>query len=136
MLMQKTPSRSVERVPFDLFARSLINLVGNYPLADYRQDETIDWVMAKRKQIQPLSGVERAFGHAMRKARVRHGLSQMDLYKVSGLDRTFISDLERGVQGPSLATLFRVAKGIGEAPEVLIQETLHSPYFRWPTKEL
>ena len=47
-------------------------------------------------------------------------MSQMDLYKATGLDRTFISDLERGIQGPSLKTVFRVARGVGMEPEILI----------------
>lgn len=87
----------------------------------------------RRKQVQPRSGVEKAFGHALLKTRRRHGLSQMDLYKATGLDRTFISDLERGIQGPSLKTLLRIAKGIGDDPCLLVQDTLKSPFFEWPT---
>lgn len=62
-------------------------------------------------------------------------MSQMDLYKATGLDRTFISDLERGVQGPSLRTVFRVAKGVGINPEVLIEKTRNSHFFVFPTDE-
>jgi transcriptional regulator with XRE-family HTH domain len=59
----------------------------------------------------------------------------MDLYKVTGLDRTFISDLERGIQGPSLRTVFRVAKGVGMQPEILIEKTRNSHFFVFPTDE-
>jgi len=89
--------------------------------------------MAKRKQIQPLNGIERAFGDEMRKARLQKEMSQMDLYKATGLDRTFISDLERGIQAPSIATLFRVAKGVGIEPEVLIERTRTSRFFAFPS---
>lgn len=91
--------------------------------------------MAKRKQIQPREGIERAFGDEMRKARLRKKMSQMDLYKATGLDRTFISDLERGVQGPSLRTVFRVAKGVGTEPESLITKTRTSRFFVFPTDD-
>lgn len=92
--------------------------------------------MAKRKQIQPRAGVERAFGDEMRKARLKNKISQMSLYKATGLDRTFISDLERGIQGPSLRTVFRVAKGVGVEPETLIEKTKNSRLFVFPTDEI
>jgi transcriptional regulator with XRE-family HTH domain len=88
--------------------------------------------MAKRKQIQPRNGIERAFGDEMRKARLKKGMSQMDLYKATGLDRTFISDLERGIQAPSIRTIFRAAKGIGVEAESLIEKTKNSRFFLFP----
>jgi ribosome-binding protein aMBF1 (putative translation factor) len=108
-------------------------IVGSYPLASYRQPKTIKVGMAKRKQIQPQRGIERAFGDEMRKARSQKKISQMALYKATGLDRTFISDLERGIQAPSIRTIFRVAKGIGIEPEVLIERTKKSRFFVFPT---
>jgi transcriptional regulator with XRE-family HTH domain len=81
-------------------------------------------------------GVERAFGDEMRKARSRSKMSQMDLYKATGLDRTFISDLERGIQGPSLKTVFRVARGVGMEPEILIEKTRNSHFFVFPSDEV
>jgi transcriptional regulator with XRE-family HTH domain len=89
--------------------------------------------MAKRKQIQPREGMERAFGDEMRKARLKKKISQIDLYEMTGLDRTFISDLERGIQGPSLRTVFRVAKGVGVEPQSLIESTMNSHFFVYPT---
>jgi transcriptional regulator with XRE-family HTH domain len=87
--------------------------------------------MAKRKQIQPREGMERAFGDEMRKARLKKKISQIDLYEMTGLDRTFISDLERGIQG--LRTVFRVAKGVGVEPQFLIESTMNSHFFVYPT---
>jgi transcriptional regulator with XRE-family HTH domain len=63
-------------------------------------------------------------------------MSQMDLYKATGLDRTFISDLERGIQGPSLKTVFRVARGVGMEPEILIEKTRNSHFFAFPSDEV
>ena len=56
----------------------------------------------------------------------------MDLYKATGLDRTFISDLERGIQAPSIRTIFRAAKGIGIEAESLIEKTKNSRFFVFP----
>ena len=110
--------------------------VGNHPLAYYRQPRTICHPMAKRRrQIQPRSGPERAFGQAMREIREGVHMSQMDLHKKSGLDRTFISDLERGIQCPSLRTILRVAKALDMAPWNLIRRTVVSSLFTFPTSD-
>jgi transcriptional regulator with XRE-family HTH domain len=92
--------------------------------------------MAKRrKQFQPHSGVEKAFGDAMRKSREKLGISQLALQTKTGLDRTFISDLERGVQCPSLRTVIRVAKGLNTTADKLTKLTTESPYFVFPANE-
>lgn len=109
-----------------------MTIVGSCPLDSYRQPQTIKDEMEKRKQIQPQRGIERAFGDEMRKARLQKKISQMGLYKTTGLDRTFISDLERGIQAPSIRTIFRVAKGIGLEPEELIKRTRKSHFFVFP----
>lgn len=92
--------------------------------------------MAKRrKQIQPQSGVEKAFGQAMRTARKRRKMSQMNLHVATGLDRTFISDLERGIQCPSLITIFRIAKGLEIDGWTLVKDTQASKLFAWPSDD-
>ena len=92
--------------------------------------------MAKRrKQIQPRAGVERAFGEVMRATRENLGLSQMEFHMKTGLDRTFISDLERGVQCPSLRTIYRVAAGLDMPAGNLVRRTAESPFFVFPTDE-
>lgn len=111
-------------------------VVGNCPLAYCRQERTMFSGMAKRrKQIQPLSGMEKAFGQAMRTVREERDISQMTLHVRTGLDRTFISDLERGIQCPSLRTVFRVAKGLGVNPCTLIRRTAESAHFVFPSEE-
>jgi transcriptional regulator with XRE-family HTH domain len=92
--------------------------------------------MAKRrKQLQPRAGVERAFGEVMRTMREELGMSQMQFHVKTGLDRTFISDLERGVQCPSLRTIYRVAAGLDIPAGSLVRRTAESPYFVFPTEE-
>lgn len=90
--------------------------------------------MAKRrKQIQPRLGVERAFGQVIRKIREEElEISQAELEKRTGLDRTFVSDLERGIQGPGIRTLFRIAKGLETPAWDLLRRTADSPLFTFP----
>jgi transcriptional regulator with XRE-family HTH domain len=89
--------------------------------------------MAKRrKQIQPRSGVEKAFGQVIRRIRNELKISQAELERKTGLDRTFISDLERGIQGPGIRTLFRIAKGLETPAWDLVRSTAQSPLFAFP----
>jgi transcriptional regulator with XRE-family HTH domain len=58
-----------------------------------------------------------AFGQVVRAIRKDElGISQAELEKRTGLDRTFISDLERVIQGPGFRTIFRIAKGLQITP--------------------
>lgn len=56
----------------------------------------------------PLS-LEDAFGQVLKELRKEKGLSQEELAHESGLDRTFISLLERGKRQPSLGTIISIA---------------------------
>lgn len=56
----------------------------------------------------PLS-LEEAFGQVLKELRKEKGLSQEELAHESGLDRTFISLLERGKRQPSLGTIISIA---------------------------
>ena len=68
--------------------------------------------------------LKKAFGLGLRDIRKKHGLSQLKVSSLSGLDRTYMSDLERGTKYPSLNTLFRLAKAMGISPVELIKKTL------------
>lgn len=61
-----------------------------------------------------------AFGAALREARVRAQLSQEDLSLESGIDRTFVSMLERGVRQPALSTVFALCEALSLRPGTLI----------------
>lgn len=50
------------------------------------------------------------FGQLLKKARKNKSLSQEQLAHDCSLDRTYISMLERGINQPSLSTLFMLAK--------------------------
>lgn len=86
--------------------------------------------MAKaRKQIQPRFGPERAFGEALREIRKGRGISQMDLYKASGIDRTYISAVERGLQSPTIRMIARFSKYLKVRPSELVSQMEQSKWY-------
>jgi transcriptional regulator with XRE-family HTH domain len=64
-----------------------------------------------------------SFAAAVRRQRVALGLSQEQLAERAGLDRTYISGIERGVRNPTLATAERVAAALGVALRDLLVDT-------------
>lgn len=64
-----------------------------------------------------LSDITVRFGDAVRKRRLRLGISQEELSYRSGLHRTYISSVERGKRNVSLRNIEKIA----EALEVSIQ---------------
>ena len=55
---------------------------------------------------------ENAFGQALRHFRKEIKLSQEKLSQESGLDRSYISLLERGLRQPSLTSILKLAKAL------------------------
>jgi len=64
--------------------------------------------------------LQAAFGGILRKLRGRAGLSQEQLALECGLDRTYISLLERGLRQPTLSTLFVLARTLNTRPSKLV----------------
>lgn len=46
----------------------------------------------------------------------------MDLYTASGIDRTYISAVERGVQGPTIRMIARFAKYLNVRPSEIVHQ--------------
>lgn len=61
------------------------------------------------------------FGSRLRDLRRSHGLTQLDMAVAFGIDRSYISDVECGKKGISLATLEVIALGFG----IKLSELLH-----------
>lgn len=59
------------------------------------------------------------FGAAVRRQRELLRLSQEDLADRSGLDRTYISGVERGVRNPTLQVMQKLADALGSDLDVL-----------------
>lgn len=61
-----------------------------------------------------------AFGQALRYFRACQQISQERLSQESGLDRSYISLLERGIRQPSLTTLLQLAEALDVSANELI----------------
>ncbi len=63
-----------------------------------------------------------AFGQTLRHFRTSLKISQERLSQESGLDRTYISLLERGLRQPSLTTILQIAKALDISSIKLIEK--------------
>jgi transcriptional regulator with XRE-family HTH domain len=63
-----------------------------------------------------------AFGAAVRCARYEQSLSQEELAHRAGLDRSYMSSIERGAQNPGLVTLSRIARALRTPIAILMLE--------------
>jgi transcriptional regulator with XRE-family HTH domain len=63
-----------------------------------------------------------AFGRRIRAIRDRRGVSQESLALHCGLDRTYISGIERGTRNPSLTNILKIAAALEVPPDVLFAE--------------
>ena len=61
-----------------------------------------------------------AFGQAVRELRTRIRISQEALGPKCGLDRSYVSGIERGVRNPTLLVILRLAEGLETTPSELM----------------
>ena len=66
--------------------------------------------LKKRAQVQPTTGPKWAFGRALRELRQQKEMSQEQLAEAAGLDRSFVSLVERGIQSPNIVVLLKIAE--------------------------
>jgi transcriptional regulator with XRE-family HTH domain len=62
----------------------------------------------------------RTFTDTLKKARLNAKLTQEELAVRAGVDRTHISDIERGINVPSLVVLYKLARGLELSPYELL----------------
>lgn len=53
-----------------------------------------------------------AYGQALRELRAERGISQERLAELAGLDRTYVSGIERGERNASLANILRLSQAL------------------------
>ena len=75
----------------------------------------------KHDQRVDIESVEQAFGIVLRELRMKREISQEMLGFQTGYHRTFISLLERGLKGPSLRTVFKLAKALQVNPVEVVR---------------
>jgi transcriptional regulator with XRE-family HTH domain len=79
------------------------------------------------RQISP---IDAAFGQVLRSLRLERGLSQEGLGNASGNGRTYIGQLERGERGPTLKTIFALARVLELDPSDIVELVQESPPLR------
>ena len=71
------------------------------------------YIHSIRTYLILLMTINKRFGKRVREVRMNLGLSQEELGFKSGLHRTYISDIERGVKNPTIVTIDTLAKALG-----------------------
>jgi transcriptional regulator with XRE-family HTH domain len=61
------------------------------------------------------------FAKNMKKLRETKRMSQGDIYRATGIDRGYISNLEAGKQNPTLATIAKIAEALGVGSDKLLK---------------
>ena len=68
--------------------------------------------------------IRRVFGANVRRYRVAAGLSQEAVAVKMGVDRAYVSGMERGQQNVTLLTMWHLAEALGVRPADLLDETV------------
>ena len=64
--------------------------------------------------------ISTVFGQVLREQRISRELSQEELALAADVDRTFVSQMERGIRQPTITTLMKLAGALGIQPSTLI----------------
>jgi transcriptional regulator with XRE-family HTH domain len=72
------------------------------------------------------SQVSKIFGRVLREQRLAMDLSQEALALAADVDRTFVSQMERGIRQPTLTTLVKLAGALNVSASTLISRTERS----------
>ncbi len=70
--------------------------------------------------MPPRSPAHAALGRAVRQLREQRQLTQDQLAEATGLQATYLSDIERGVRNPSWSVVVSIADGLGTTPAELV----------------
>lgn len=66
--------------------------------------------------------LNQTFGKIIKQLRLEQGLSQQELADYSEVDRSYVSDLERGRYNPTLQTIYKISEILKVKPHELIQQ--------------
>ena len=64
--------------------------------------------------------ISTVFGQVLREQRLSRELSQEELALAADVDRTFVSQMERGIRQPTITTLIKLAGALGIQPSTLV----------------
>lgn len=77
--------------------------------------------MPRRETIKLVPTELQVFARRLREARREASLTQARLAQLAGLDRTYISHLERGLANPSLVKMSQLARIVGKSVADLLR---------------
>jgi transcriptional regulator with XRE-family HTH domain len=75
------------------------------------------------------TGIGQIFGDVLRRYRSDRNISQEELAYRAGIDRTFVSRLERGIRQPTVTTLIGLGQALGVSAAELVRE-MEKEYLR------
>jgi transcriptional regulator with XRE-family HTH domain len=64
--------------------------------------------------------ISAVFGQVLREQRTARGISQEHLALSADVDRTFVSQMERGIRQPTITTLMKLSSALGVQPSTLV----------------
>ena len=67
-----------------------------------------------------------AIGRVLRHKREELGISQEKLAELAGVDRSYVSILERGLKSPTVETLERICTALETLPERVLEDARKS----------
>ena len=67
--------------------------------------------------------ISRIFGEVLRQRRTERGITQEELAFQTGVDRTFVYRLERGIRQPTITTLIGMSSALGVSAMDLVGDT-------------
>ncbi|MDX3907455.1 MAG: helix-turn-helix transcriptional regulator [Pigmentiphaga sp.] len=70
-----------------------------------------------------IADIGQIFGEVLRRHRSEQNVSQEELAFQAGVDRTFVSRLERGIRQPTITTLIGIGQALGVSAADLVRET-------------
>lgn len=118
MLLQ---ARCPESAPFHLAHSAPRGLAGKLPREDLHALSSPGAKLPLRRD-PPSRDIASRFGRRIRELRVHHGMTQVEVATAFGIDRTFISDVERGRKSVCLPTLEVFALGFGLSLSDLLRD--------------
>jgi len=66
--------------------------------------------------------LNKAYGKVIKQLRLKQGLSQQALADYAEVDRSYISDMERGRYNPTVYTVYKLAEILKVKPHEIVQE--------------
>ena len=84
---------------------------------------TIGHIKTTIKSMERAADIGAIFGEVLRRHRSEKNISQEELAFLAGVDRTFISRLERGIRQPTITTMIGIGQALGVPAADLVRET-------------